>query len=979
MKRALTLVLVLAATWCPARGGNVGFIETDGLRFVLNGQTYYYVGTNLWYGLNLASAGAGGDRDRLHRELDNLASLGVTNLRVMAGSEGPNTEPWRMIPSLQTDPGTYDPDVLDGLDYLLKAMDDRELRAVMCLTNFWHWSGGFAQYVSWNGGGPIPYPPPEPGGDWNVFQDYSSDFHSNAGAKQDYLDHAAFLINRINPYTGVAYKDDPTIMAWELANEPRGFHNNAVAFNQWIDDAAAYIKSLDSNHLVTTGCEGDTPWPDWHGLDFVTNHDGPNIDYATIAIWPQGWFSYDPTNPEGTYAAAEAASRSYFNDHEALAAGTLGKPLALEEFGLSRDGGSYDPASTTVWRDMFFAAMYEEVYASASAGGPAAGEHFTAWAGEGRPVPPYGGYWAPGDPWTGDPPHTEQGLYGVYDADSTTLAAVSSHAVAMAALNPAISDVQIGNVTLSHTDDYIKDGDTAVVTATVTDNDPSFGASHITADLTGLGGGPAVNPTSYDGATATWNVGPVGCVPSDGTVTVTVDATDPIGNPAAPGSDTITADNTPPEPVTGFLAVSRYEMCELIWVEPTDNFAFAGVSVISLNDEEYPTYPAFRGDWPDVSGHYPADHTDGREVYSGPGTSCEDAVVPRDIYFYRAFGYDEARNYGSAGPTSGDFATNYWLGDVANGWLSWGYDGSVDPNDVEFLSHTYGTAPAGSYLECDVGPTVNPDDSRLGVPLPDGLLDFEDLMIFAMNYGIVSARVIPCLPEPVPGSELALAIEKRSESESGAIEFSLVLAGNVDEVKGLSGVVSYDTSELVFLSARLSDTATPYVGDVFFWHDCRDGEVHLDLAALGTGVTLGGSGEIAVLSFTALSPGYSVEFERAELRGVGNRELQAKSAGYVWRHDVPAEFGLAQNVPNPFNPVTRIAYGVPRACTVSIQVHDLEGRLIRTLVDEPVEPGQYVAVWNGRNESGQAVGSGVYFCTMQEGDTRITRKMLLLK
>ncbi len=49
-------------------------------------------------------------------------------------------------------------------------------------------------------------------------------------------------------------------MAWELANEPRGFHNNAAAFNTWLDDTVAHIKSLDPNHLVTTGCEGDTPY-----------------------------------------------------------------------------------------------------------------------------------------------------------------------------------------------------------------------------------------------------------------------------------------------------------------------------------------------------------------------------------------------------------------------------------------------------------------------------------------------------------------------------------------------------------------------------------------------------------------------------------------------------------------------------------------------------------------------------------------------
>ena len=415
----------------PPSGG--GFVTVDGTGFVLDSEPYHFVGTNYWYGLNLASTGPGGDRTRLEAELDHLKALGITNLRVMAGSEGPDSEPWRIVPSLQVSPGVYDPGLLDGLDYLLKAMADRDLRAVMCLNNFWPWSGGMAQYVSWHGGGSIPYPPPEPGGDWNEYQDYASDFYSNADAMQCFRDHIEFIVGRVNPYTGQAYRDDPTIFAWELANEPRGFNNNAAAFNVWIDETAAFIKSLDANHLVTTGCEGDTPWPDWNGLDFDLNHDGANIDYTTIHIWPQNWGWFDPADPAGTYPAAESSARAYFADH-AQRASTLGKPMILEEFGLARDGGSYDPTSTTEYRDLFFAAMFEEVYGSAAASGPAAGDNVWAWAGQGRPIEPYGSFWAPGDPWIGDPPHEHQGWYSIYDTDESTLELLEAHADEMNAL-----------------------------------------------------------------------------------------------------------------------------------------------------------------------------------------------------------------------------------------------------------------------------------------------------------------------------------------------------------------------------------------------------------------------------------------------------------------------------------------------------------------------------------------------------------------
>jgi mannan endo-1,4-beta-mannosidase len=433
MKAFILPVLIFLACCGSARAQGCHFVERDGGRLALCGQPYCYCGVNYWYGMNLASGGPGGDRARLLRELDALVSLGVTNLRIMAGSEGPDTEPWRMVPSLQPEPGVYNADVLDGLDFLLGAMRDRGLRAVMCLTNFWQWSGGMAQYVSWNGGGPIPYPAPEPGGDWNEYQGYASDFYSSDSANEDYRDFILFLVRRVNPYTGIAYRDDPAIMSWELANEPRGFHDNEEAFNLWIDGTAAYIKSIDPNHLVTTGSEGDTPLPSWNGLDFTANHDGPDIDYATIHIWPENWDWYDPADPGGTFDAAIANARDYLDDHAAAAA-ALGKPVILEEFGLARDGGSYDSAAATALRDSFLAVMYDAVYVSASGGGPAAGDNVWAWAGEGRPLEPYGGYWSPGDPWTGDPPHERQGWYGVYDADSTTLRVISYHARSMNAL-----------------------------------------------------------------------------------------------------------------------------------------------------------------------------------------------------------------------------------------------------------------------------------------------------------------------------------------------------------------------------------------------------------------------------------------------------------------------------------------------------------------------------------------------------------------
>jgi mannan endo-1,4-beta-mannosidase len=262
-----------------------------------------------------------------------------------------------------------------------------------------------AQYVAWQEGSAIPYP-----GDWGVFMEYSAKFYDCQKCQEWYRGHIARLIGRVNAYTGLAYRDDPAIFAWELANEPRRYPE------AWIDETAAYIKSLDPNHLVTTGLEGSPPG---EGQDFRQAHDGRAIDYTTIHIWPQNWGWYDPLRPE-TYAQAEARARQYFREHAAVSA-ALGKPLVLEEFGLARDWEPwqdlYDPRSPTTYRDLFYGAMFEEVYVSLSTGGPAAGDNFWAWAGEARP----------GEGWVGDPPHETPGWYSVYDADESTLGILTDH------------------------------------------------------------------------------------------------------------------------------------------------------------------------------------------------------------------------------------------------------------------------------------------------------------------------------------------------------------------------------------------------------------------------------------------------------------------------------------------------------------------------------------------------------------------------
>ncbi len=396
------------------------FISVNGPHFEFEGAPYRFIGTNFWQGMHLAAF----DRPKLLRELEHLKQLGITNLRLMASSEGPDTAPWRVVPSLQPRPGEYHEALLKGLDFLLAEMGKRGLFAVLCLGNFWPWSGGMSQYLAWHGKGPIPYPPPAEGGNWAKYALYTSRFFYHGASRWAYEAHVRKIVTRINSLTGIPYRDDPTIMTWQLANEPRGMLR-ARAYRRWIRKSAALIKSLDPNHLVSIGSEGRTA-TFLSGTRPVRDHRCPGIDYMTCHIWVQNWGWYDPLFPEETYEAGEKKALKYLGKHVKKAQ-KLGMPLVLEEFGIARDSNAYEPSSGTAIRDRYYKRMFEEVLTHQANSGVLAGINFWAWAGESRPPVP-GAIWKTGDSLIGDPPHEHQGWYSVYDSDKSTLAVIEEAA-----------------------------------------------------------------------------------------------------------------------------------------------------------------------------------------------------------------------------------------------------------------------------------------------------------------------------------------------------------------------------------------------------------------------------------------------------------------------------------------------------------------------------------------------------------------------
>jgi len=412
-----------------------GFVQVEGTRFTIDGKPYRFAGANFWYGAYLGAPDGIGDRARLRAELDQLKAAGIDNLRVLAMSEASGFR--RAVrPAIMTAPGTYDERLLQGLDTLLVEMGKRDMKAVLYLNNFWQWSGGMSQYVSWSTGEPVSMHDPDQTGDWNGFMQNSARFYAFPGAQALYRDAITTVITRTNTINGKRYVDDPTVMSWQLANEPRpgsdaDGHPNFPMFKQWVHETAGYIRGLAPKQLVSTGSEG--AWGTLRSDElFYEAHDTPNVDYLTFHLWPSNWNWMDHHDPAARLASGTVQAMDYIDRHIGLA-NRMGKPIVLSEFGLDRDKGAYAPAAGTEARDAFYRAVYERVYERAKVGDAIAGSNFWAWGGRGR-TPHADAMWKSGDPFTGDPPQEAQGLFSLFDGDVSTLRIVSAHARAIRAL-----------------------------------------------------------------------------------------------------------------------------------------------------------------------------------------------------------------------------------------------------------------------------------------------------------------------------------------------------------------------------------------------------------------------------------------------------------------------------------------------------------------------------------------------------------------
>jgi mannan endo-1,4-beta-mannosidase len=303
------------------------FVRSAGTGFVLDGKPFFVAGVNNHY-LTF------GSEQEVVRVLDDAVALGANVVRtfvqpVIGSLDGSVPTIWDWKTKAETSNlgvnGTYmlywdggngkmaindGPDGLQKVDFLIEEARRRHLKLLIAFLDFWAYTGGAQQMRAWYGS-----------------RDEYTFFFEDPRVKEDFRTWVRHVLRRVNPLTGLTYRDDPTIFGWELMNEPYGRPDRLR--EAWIAEMSAYVKSLDRNHMVSSGHA--------NVYNRLSDLSIPSIDFGT-------WHGYPLY-----YNLTPLQFNSLITDFCTLARKSQ-KPVLLEEFGYARSNPDQAPAYQT-WLD----------------------------------------------------------------------------------------------------------------------------------------------------------------------------------------------------------------------------------------------------------------------------------------------------------------------------------------------------------------------------------------------------------------------------------------------------------------------------------------------------------------------------------------------------------------------------------------------------------------------------------------------------
>lgn len=471
-----------------------------------------------------------------------------------------------------------------------------------------------------------------------------------------------------------------------------------------------------------------------------------------------------------------------------------------------------------------------------------------------------------------------------------------------------------------------------------------------------------------------------------GAITVTSVTVRDCGNApiaAIPGpAASIQIDNTAPAPITD---LSAGQVFAGNGAGPTTGIALTwttgGEGTVRLYRAPFGSYPLYDAlgpvSPPDPSAAPGAPWT---LVASGATSGIVDQAAPRGFWHYVARVTNACRIVSApSNMTAGTL--DYVLGDVSNG-ITTGIGNNRDGmEDITLLGAHYGigaaTIAARGVGYLDVGPTVA--GSLTGHPLPDRQIDFEDLFVFAGNFG-TSAMAQQLAAKRADAAEAGAAEEFRLDAPSLVTAGEMVTATlrlkGAGRIQGFSAQLAWNAGVVEPVEMRSGQFIEGQGGLLL---SPRLGTV--DAALLGWRERgIAGEGLVASLSFRVLRSGdAAIRLAKLVARDAANQPVEPGEIAQSSRLERPLETALLAPSPNPLRGDAALTFALSEPGVVELVVYGVDGRRVRALVSGWREAGLYHTPWDGRDETRQPVAPGVYYLQLSAEGRRFTRTMVYLR